>query len=155
MENNDSSNPALASRSHSQGVPRWPPLTHRSNTVKTIGKSTFSGGGGGATRSRKRIHLGVAGKSYGFRKIMGNYWKNNISRDLALAANRDFLPAMTLPIMKKGLQQMKNLSFFGLPGLDREHFRTAACKANPSKDTTPRLPKKKKTAISLPTDVQT
>ena len=78
-ENNDFSNPALASRSHSQGVPRWPPLTHRSNTVKTIGKSTFSRGGGGATRSRKRIHLGVAGKSYGFRKIMETIGKTTFS----------------------------------------------------------------------------
>ena len=100
-KSNDSGNLAMASRSHSQDAPRWPSMPHRANTVKSIGKSTFPGAGGGATRSRKWIHLGVAGKSYGFRKIIENHWKNNISRNLARAAKHDFLPAMTLARIKK------------------------------------------------------
>ena len=71
------------------------------------------------------------------------------------AGSKSRLPASD-DLAKNGkcLQQIGNLSFFGLPGLDREHFRTAACKANPSKDRKPRL-SKKKTAIPLPTDAQT
>ena len=141
-----------------KSFPGCPPLAALDSPVKyseNHWESTFSGGGGGATRSRKRIHLGVAGKSYGFRKIMENHWKNNIFRDLALAANRDFLPAMTLPRMKKGLQQMKNLSFLGYQVWIASIFARPRAKPIRARTQHRGCQKKKKTAISLPTDGQT